>query len=120
MSRRVDIQVVEARVGENFLFTVTGGKAHIGAIATAGRIKTEWFSETMELPGHKEGPLATVLAEYASEQLHAVVSVVVGIHLPNATKEEIVLAVEDAEHRFKQVLSDLLLARNQDGGDTKI
>lgn len=107
-ARRVKVDVQTIRLGEDLLFTVTGGKAHIGATATAGQGKFGWLREVSELPGHKEGELALQLAEQAAQQLNTIVTVVAGIHIPNATKEEIKLAVEDARVQFEEALSRLV------------
>lgn len=107
MTRRVSVDVEAIQLGDDLLFTVTGGKAHIGATACAGEGKSGWIREVTELPGHKEGELALELAELAARRLGTIVSVVAGIHIPNATKDEIRLAVEDARARFEEVVRRL-------------
>ena len=107
MGRSANVVVDTVRIGEDWLFVVTGGKAHIGATATVGEGKYGAIRELTELPGHKEGELALALAERAAERLQAIVSVVAGIHIPHATKEEILQAVEDAYTAFEQKLSEV-------------
>jgi gallate decarboxylase subunit D len=93
-----------SRLGKDFLFTVTGGEAHIGAVSTAYLADGEWVVETQELPGHKEGPLSAMLALAGARALNATVTVVAGIHIQHASKEDIAQAVEQSEVRFKEEL----------------
>jgi gallate decarboxylase subunit D len=92
------------RLGRDFLFTVTGGEAHIGAVSTAYFTGGDWIVVTQELPGHKEGPLSARLALTGARTLNATVTVVAGIHIPQASKEDIAQAVEQSEVRFEEEL----------------
>lgn len=85
-----NIQIKTEKLGNDYAFLITGGKAHIGALAIAyydqeGRLTVEGN----QVPGHREGPLTNELALVAAERLHATVSVVMGIHVDQATKEMI-------------------------------
>lgn len=84
------IQIKTEKLGKDYTFLITGGTAHIGAIAvayydSAGRI----IVEGNQVPDHREGPLAKEVALAAAEKLHTTVSVVMGIHIDQATKEMI-------------------------------
>jgi hypothetical protein len=79
--------------GRDILLLVTGGEAHVGAVAVwDSRIKDGQATVT-ELPGHREGPLAVECAEILGHALGRTVVAVVGIHQDNATREEIAAIV---------------------------
>lgn len=85
-----DIQIKTEKLGTDYTFIITGGTAHIGAMAIAYYDQEGRFVvEGNEVPGHREGPLSKELALAAAEKLHATVSVVMGIHIDQATKEMI-------------------------------
>lgn len=100
----VEIRAYE--MGKDVVFLVTGGTAHIGAMATAW-VSSETppvHSYSLALPGHREGVLAVELAEMASLSLNRTVAVLAGIHLESPTKQEIEAIVEQARSRMKETL----------------
>ncbi|URZ00339.1 prenylated flavin chaperone LpdD [Clostridium felsineum] len=107
-SRNYDIQVEPIYIGEDMIFSVTGGKAHIGAVATAYFKENNIIIKCNSLPNHKEGDLAEEFAKLACENLKVSVTVVVGIHIDNATKEEILTLVKNAEIKFEEVLKTVI------------
>lgn len=103
---QVDINVL--RMGRDAVFLVTGGVAHIGAAATAycsadGSVRTE----TVVLPGHREGELAAELAEMAASSLDCAVAVLAGIHLDRPTRQDIDAVVAEARRAMRQLLHEL-------------
>ena len=79
--------------GLDILLLVTGGKAHIGAVAVWNGQGQEGPVVVTELPGHREGPLAGECAEILGRASGRVVVTVVGIHQDRATREEIAAIV---------------------------
>lgn len=84
------IQAVTSRIGEDYLITITGGAAHIGAVATAYVMDGQTHTLTQVVPGHREGELATEVAGQAAELLKRTVTVVMGVHIDNASKAQII------------------------------
>ncbi|WP_052339311.1 hypothetical protein [Gorillibacterium massiliense] len=101
------IQVRAEQVGRDYLFIVTGGEAHIGAVATA-YLNGEGATTILSVvPGHREDQLVQELAERACLTLSCTATVVAGIHIEKATKEEIKLAVQTARNEMDRLLEDL-------------
>lgn len=84
-----NIEIKAIQMGSDYLFVITGGKAHIGATATAYWAKEGLKCQLVELPHHKEGELAKNCALYAANILKSTVVVSIGIHIDHATKEQI-------------------------------
>ena len=105
-----NIQIQSYSMGGDMVFHVTGGAAHVGAIAVA------YFNETgkeiheqlqvfvHQLPHHKEGELAKECAELAAKTLKVTSSVLMGIHIDHATKEQIEDIVEYVRKSMKETL----------------
>ncbi|MEW9701312.1 hypothetical protein [Paenibacillus sp. SI8] len=101
---RLTLHIETSSVGKDWLFLIHGGKAHIGAIALAYPHKDNIHSESLTVPGHREEQLAMEIARYAAHELRQAVTVVMGIHIDDATKEEIVEIVESVHLAMKQEL----------------
>lgn len=102
----VGIRIQAYEVGKDVVFLVTGGEAHIGAMATAWATPDTPTVQScaLALPGHREAEIAVELAEMASRTLNRTVAVVAGIHLESPTKEEIKAIVELARSRMRGTL----------------
>ncbi len=72
-------------LGRDWLLQVTGGVAHVGAVATAG----EGQVQLSVVGSHKEGPLSEICAGVWSGLTGQVCVAVVGIHQDQATRTEI-------------------------------
>lgn len=92
------------RVGEDYVFHLTGGKAHIGAVATAYVDNGEVKVELITVPGHREDELASELARVACEKYRQTVTAIVGIHIDHATREEIIQMVQVARSLIQEVI----------------
>lgn len=102
------IQIRSAEMGEDLVLLVTGGKAHIGAAATAYFTgERELRIQAGVLPGHREGELAAELAELAARTCNRTVTVVAGIHLDHPSRQDIMDIVEEARRAMKQYLGGL-------------
>ena len=100
-------------IGEDVLVTIYGGdEHHIGGISVAYPTRSHYREATtislnsITLPGHKDYVLANELAEKISSALDRVVTVVVGIHMDHATKEEIKMAVDTSHQLVDAFLSE--------------
>ncbi len=99
----IEIRICE--MGEDRVFLVTGGTAHIGATATAYMGEDgDVLVDVTTLPGHRERELAAELAMQAASALGRTIAVLVGIHLDKPTKQEIADIVEEARLRMAEVL----------------
>ena len=95
-------------MGQDVVFLVTGGAAHIGAAATAMYHPEERTVrvDTLALPGHREGELAAELAEMAARSLECTVAVLAGIHLHQPTRQEIEAVVAEARRQMRQLVGE--------------
>lgn len=108
---RIRITLNAVRAGRDLLILLTGGEAHIGAIALA---EPEGLAGMAECEGHREGALAAELALCLAHQLRLRVAVACGIHYDNITSGEI----EDALELARQLAGKLLV--NAYAGDTQM
>lgn len=77
--------------GRDVLALLSGGAAHAGATALAAPGET---TRVCERPGHREGPLAALVAERLAGALGCAVAVSCGIHFAGISRAEIA-KVED-------------------------
>lgn len=98
---RHTIILEQYNVGNDILVMILGGdEHHIGGISVAYPTRSHYRDaitislNSITLPGHKDYVLSNSLAEKISEALEKVVTVIVGIHMENATQDEIKLAVK--------------------------
>ncbi|WHX47106.1 hypothetical protein QNH46_13055 [Paenibacillus woosongensis] len=89
MERFADIVLQEMAVGKDILFIVSGGERHIGASSTAYWNEGQIHVQTCAVPGHKEHVLSEGLAMRAAEMLRRTVTLVMGIHYDQLSREEI-------------------------------
>ena len=95
---------VEA-LGRDLAAFLTGGEAHVGAVAVAGsRAGTagEAFSQLIVVTGHKEGPLAEHGAALLAARSGRTCVLTVGIHIDDASGEEIAALVANASEALEQ------------------
>jgi gallate decarboxylase subunit D len=101
--KSIRLQVIEA--GEDKVFLVTGGKAHIGAVATFYVDHERVSGTTVHIPGHKEQELCERLARKAALQLKVTVTVIMGIHFDSITRMQIDEIVQTAERLMEDHLN---------------
>ncbi len=83
------IKIQVYNMGEDMAFHIKGGQAHIGASAIAYWNQGKIEVHVHELPHHKEGNLSMECAALAAKKLKKTCSVLMGIHIEHATKEQI-------------------------------
>ncbi len=104
------VTLVALAQGHDVVLRVTGGRAHVGAVAVAvpeapatGRA----YTALAVVPGHAEGPLAEEgAARLSSATGHACVALV-GIHQDDATAEEIAAIVRNVRRGLGLVIARL-------------
>ena len=102
-SGRTRVKLEVKNQGRDILLLVTGGEAHVGAVAVwDSRIKNGQAAVT-ELPGHREGPLAMECAEILGCAWGRTVAAVVGIHQDKATREEIAAIVANVRQGVQEL-----------------
>ncbi|MCL2761400.1 MAG: hypothetical protein FWD70_07125 [Desulfuromonadales bacterium] len=102
-------------VGEDLLITLSGGeKPHIGAVAAASPypssaepLKLTASASVITYSGHKEDEVARSLALRVSSLLGVKTVVVAGIHIDNATENDLKLLLENVEKAVSCLLDDL-------------
>lgn len=107
-----DIEIRETLMGSDYLFVITGGTAHIGATATAYWVEDELSCQLIELPHHKEGELAKNCAMQAAKVFKCTVTVAIGIHIDNATKEQINEIVDYVRQAMTTKINLLAINKN--------
>ena len=106
---RTSVRLELRPVGLDWLLLITGGEQHVGAVALA-----EPGSDPAQLVrgAHREGPLAATCAAIISAATGAGCVAVGGIHQDEATGEEIVAIVGNAE-RGARILAAWAVDRDQ-------
>ncbi|MBW4080478.1 hypothetical protein [Paenibacillus sp. S150] len=99
-----DIELSAIDVGRDLLLLITGGVRHIGAASTAyveeGNVKVL----TSAVPHHKEHTISESVSARAAAALDRTVTVVMGIHYDNLSKEGIAQVVEIVNRKVDQYL----------------
>ena len=94
---KYDVKLESKEIGEDLLVILTGGeKPHAGAVAFAGPYDASAYSSVISKPGHKESDLAKLQAERICKRLKKNVVLVAGIHIDNATKNDIDILLKNA------------------------
>ena len=89
----LDIQ----QTGGDFLVTVLGGEAHIGAVAVAEKDSVR----THQCQGHREGEIAQKMAQSLAKAGACTVCVVCGIHYDKISREEIAQVLQGCKELEK-------------------
>jgi hypothetical protein len=100
---KVDLYSFE--MGEGLILMLKGGdKPHIGAVALAIPYKQTSSASLLSVYGHKDGEIAKPIAEKVSKKLKKTVVVIVGIHLDNATKDDIQKFIDNSKIEVEKFL----------------
>ena len=105
--------VLDARsVGNDLLVVIYGGdEHHIGAVAVAYPTMSHYKAKgtvslnSLTLPGHSDYVVANSAAEKTCKALRITTVVTVGIHMEDASKEEIEGAVEAADLMVDEMIA---------------
>lgn len=99
-----DIELKATAVGRDLLLLISGGVRHIGATSTA-YLEEQVKVLTSAVPHHKEHTISEPIAIKVAEALNKTVTVVMGIHYDNLTKEGIMEVVEIVNLKVNQYLA---------------
>lgn len=99
-----DIELTEIEVGRDLLLLITGGVRHIGAASTAYMDQGTARVMTSAVPHHKEHTISEAIALKAAAVLNRTVTVVMGIHYDNLSREGIREAVNIVDRKVEQYL----------------
>jgi gallate decarboxylase subunit D len=89
------VEIEKHMMGENILYVLQGGeKPHIGGVVVC---EPGEKSNIIRLGTHKDYLVLGPIAEKASERYDTTVVVVGGIHIDNATKEDIDIVVKNCK-----------------------
>lgn len=104
------------RMGDDWCLSLTGGdREHLGAVAMAQprpSLAGDGLSATasvLALAGHKEDMLARSMALFLAARLNACVSVSCGIHVENASQEQI-QTIENHARRLMQRICERMVS----------
>jgi len=84
----VELQLKAQFLGQDLLVIISGGEAHAGAAAVGGFL-TRPYASVITVPGHRDDVVAKEAALRLSSALQRTCIVLVGIHINNASKEQI-------------------------------
>ncbi len=96
--------------GRDLLLLVTGGEAHVGAVALSGATagtRGEPCEALLVAPGHKEGPLAAEGAALVAAATGRACVAVAGIHQDGATPGEIAEIVANVRRAYARLTARL-------------
>jgi hypothetical protein len=109
---RHSIVLDASTIGRDLLVVIRGGdEHHIGAVSIAYPAKSPSRADisvslnSITVPGHKDYLVANSAAEKICRALGVVITVVVGIHMDNASPDEIEGAVKTASLMVDEMIS---------------
>lgn len=116
-SYRIEARVV--RCGRDVTITIGGGThPHVGAVSVAisqpslkDAARRSATASVMSVPGHKEDEIARSAALQLARALDATVVVSAGLHVDDATPEEIQTLVANFKDLIDQIEADLTAGR---------
>jgi len=101
---RHQVKLESQKIGEDLLVVLTGGeKPHCGAVALALPSKITSCS-VISVPEHKDGDIAKPLAEKIAKKTGKKVVLVAGIHVDNATPNDIRTLIANSEKEVDKFL----------------
>ncbi|OPY78885.1 MAG: hypothetical protein A4E64_00613 [Syntrophorhabdus sp. PtaU1.Bin058] len=102
-------------IGDDILVVLTGGRAHIGAVAIAqprpsieDAQRISATSSVFTHIGHKEDVVAKAMSEDLSKGLNRKVTVAAGIHWDGLKKKDIELIIEICGAITKRIIAEAL------------
>ena len=88
-----DLVIDVTHLGQDLLVTLVGGEAHVGAVALGGFRKRSYAS-VLTVPDHRDDVIAKEAASRISKELNCSCVVIVGIHVSNASEQQVSQIVE--------------------------
>lgn len=97
--------------GRDLLLLISGGEAHVGAVAVARPAGDGGAAGAVVIPPHKEGPLAAECAALLAEAAGCTCAAAAGIHQDQATQAEIAAICANARAAARQLAAALVAGR---------
>ncbi len=88
-------------IGEDLLVIITGGKEHIGAIS----LMDNGLYSSVVKSGHKDEMISKFVIKTISSVINKDIAVTCGIHIDNATKDEIETIFKNTEKCIEKFIS---------------
>ena len=106
------VEVQYQTVGQDLQVLITAGKAHVGAVALAVPcpVNAEGVTASvsvMTVPGHRDNIVAENAALSLCKALSRPVSVTAGLHIDQATQDEIMALVNNAKEAINILIMNL-------------
>ena len=89
-------------IGDDLLIIITGGEKHIGSVS----LITEDSLQTISKKNHKDHELSNRVAKLIYDKMGKDTIVICGIHIPNATKEDIDLIIKNTNKCVDKFLKE--------------
>ena len=86
---RIEVELRAARVGDDLVVLITGGRGHIGAVGAGTRCGGMAISSVLTTPGHRDDRIAKDAAERITKLLGCNCAVIAGVHYDDITAQEI-------------------------------
>jgi len=104
------LQLQIFQIGRDLLLILTGGSAHIGAIALGqsyGNGTAKSNASVIGAFGHKEDQISAEIARYVSKKTGRRCSVIAGIHFDNLSKTDILMIQNAVQEMVEQALQTI-------------
>lgn len=106
------VEVQYQQIGQDLQVLITAGKAHVGAVALAVPcpVNAEGVTASvsvMTVPGHRDNIVAEAAALSLCKAFGRPVSVTAGLHIDQASQEEIMALVDNAKEAIKILINNL-------------
>ena len=102
---RYSVRLESYNVGKDMLIVITGGEEeHIGS---ATLIEEKGYLQTMIKKGHQDHVISEKMANIIYDTIGKDLLVVCGIHIDDASKEEIDILIDNTQACVKRFLSQL-------------
>ena len=94
-------------MGDDLVLILKGGeKYHAGAVAMAIPYKKTASTSLISAYGHKDGDVAKPLAEKVAKSLKKTVVLIAGLHIENASKEDIQKLIDNSNKIVEEFLEE--------------
>ncbi len=106
-AQKNDIELKAFALGKDLVVTLTGGKAHLGAVGVGmcyGPKEQKSNASLIAIPGHKEDVLVFPIARRLSKALKVNVCVLAGIHFDGLTPQQVMEVVQTAENLVDELI----------------
>lgn len=115
------VKLVAVKSGKELTIVISGGeKPHIGAVAIAipcpslkKSNKASVSSSVFTLIGHKEDELSKQIAENITKVTKEVTVAIVGLHIDNATSQDIECLIQNTQKAVEKLVGKLIKNKNK-------